>query len=67
MSVAPEPAGEAGASTVASRMAGYLRGGGVIVPVVTALLAFAVGGIVVLLSGSRPARHLQGDLRRHRA
>jgi general nucleoside transport system permease protein len=54
MSVAPEPAGEAGASTVASRMAGYLRGGGVVVPVVTALLAFAVGGIVVLLSGSDP-------------
>jgi simple sugar transport system permease protein len=54
MSVAPEPAGEAGPSTVASRMAGYLRGGGIIVPVVTALLAFAVGGIVVLLSGSDP-------------
>jgi len=54
MSVAPEPAGGAGANTVASRMAGYLRGGGVIVPVVTALLAFAVGGIVVLLSGSDP-------------
>jgi general nucleoside transport system permease protein len=54
MSIAPEPAGEAGASTVASRMSGYLRGGGVIVPVVTALLAFAVGGIVVLLSGSDP-------------
>jgi simple sugar transport system permease protein len=54
VSVAPEPAGEAGANTVASRMAGYLRGGGIIVPVVTALLAFAVGGIVVLLSGSDP-------------
>jgi ABC-type uncharacterized transport system permease subunit len=54
MSVAPEPAGEAGAGTVASRMAGYVRGGGVVVPVVTALLAFAVGGIVVLLSGSDP-------------
>jgi simple sugar transport system permease protein len=54
MSVAPESPGEAGASTVASRMAGYLRGGGIIVPVVTALLAFAVGGIVVLLSGSDP-------------
>jgi general nucleoside transport system permease protein len=54
VSVAPEPVGEAAASTVASRMAGYLRGGGVIVPVVTALLAFAVGGIVVLLSGSDP-------------
>jgi simple sugar transport system permease protein len=54
MSVAPEPSGEAATSTVASRMAGYLRGGGIIVPVVTALLAFAVGGIVVLLSGSDP-------------
>jgi general nucleoside transport system permease protein len=54
MSVAPEPVGEGGAQTVASRMAGYVRGGGVIVPLVTALLAFAVGGIVVLLSGSDP-------------
>jgi general nucleoside transport system permease protein len=54
MSVAPEPAGGAATSTVASRMAGYLRGGGIVVPVVTALLAFAVGGIVVLLSGSDP-------------
>jgi ABC-type uncharacterized transport system permease subunit len=54
MSVAPEPAGEGGTSTVASQMAGYLRGGGIVVPVVTALLAFAVGGIVVLLSGSDP-------------
>ena len=62
MSVAPEPAGEGGTSTVASQMAGYLRGGGIVVPVVTALLAFAVGGIVVLLSGatrSRPTRRLQ--------
>jgi ABC-type uncharacterized transport system permease subunit len=54
VSVSPEPVGEGGASTVASRMAGYVRGGGVIVPVVTALLAFLVGGIVVLLSGSDP-------------
>src|SRR4051812_34918218 len=35
-------------------MAGYLRGGGIVVPLVTALLAFLVGGIVVLLSGSDP-------------
>jgi len=53
MSVAPEPV-EGGAPTVASRMAGYVRGGGILVPVVTALLAFLVGGIVVLLSGSDP-------------
>jgi ABC-type uncharacterized transport system permease subunit len=54
MSMAPDPIGEAGPSTVASGMSGYLRGGGIIVPLVTALLAFAVGGIVVLLSGSDP-------------
>jgi ABC-type uncharacterized transport system permease subunit len=54
MSAAPEPVGEGGAQTVASRMAGYVRGGGIIVPVVTALIAFLVGGIVVLLSGGDP-------------
>ena len=49
--------------TVASRLAGYLRGGGVLVPVVTALLAFLVGGLVVLATGANPIEHLQGDLR----
>ena len=40
--------------TVASRLSGYLRGGGIIVPVITALFAFFVGGIVVALAGANP-------------
>ncbi len=44
----------AGTVTVASRLSGYIRGGGILVPVITALLAFLVGGIVVLLTGANP-------------
>ena len=40
--------------TVASRLSGYLRGGGVIVPIVTAALAFFVGGLVVAAAGGNP-------------
>jgi general nucleoside transport system permease protein len=40
--------------TPASRLAAYVRGGGVIVPVITALLAFALGGLVVLITGKDP-------------
>ena len=40
--------------TPASRLAGYVRGGGVIVPLITALLAFLIGGLVVLLAGKDP-------------
>jgi general nucleoside transport system permease protein len=46
--------GGPGTLTVASRLGGYLRGGGVLVPVVTALLAFFVGGLVVLATGANP-------------
>jgi general nucleoside transport system permease protein len=51
-----EPIGapEAAASTPASRLAAYIRGGGVVVPLITALLAFAIGGLVVLLTGNDP-------------
>ncbi len=42
------------ALTPAARMAAYVRGGGVIVPVLTALLAFLIGGIAVLLVGKDP-------------
>jgi general nucleoside transport system permease protein len=42
------------ALTPAARMAAYVRGGGVIVPVLTALLAFVIGGIAVLLVGKDP-------------
>jgi general nucleoside transport system permease protein len=49
------PVGEGpGTLTVASRLSGYLRGGGVFVPVFTALLAFFVGGLVVLAAGGNP-------------
>jgi ABC-type uncharacterized transport system permease subunit len=42
------------ATTPAARMAAYIRGGGVVVPVLTALLAFLLGGVAVLLVGSDP-------------
>ena len=42
------------AATPAARMAAYLRGGGVVVPVITALLAFLLGGVAVLLAGKDP-------------
>ena len=54
MSVPPDDLEGAGASTVASRMSTYLRGGGIITPLLTALLAFIVGGLVVALTGKDP-------------
>jgi general nucleoside transport system permease protein len=42
------------AVTPAARMAAYVRGGGVVVPVLTALLAFLLGGVAVLLAGKDP-------------
>jgi len=51
-------AGEAGpevtAMTPAARLASYVRGGGIIVPVLTALLVFFIGGLVILLTGHNP-------------
>ena len=43
-----------GTLTVANRLSGYLRGGGLLVPFVTALLAFFIGGIVIALAGGAP-------------
>ena len=40
--------------TVASRLSGYLRGGGVIVPLVTVAIALLAGGLVVTVTGSNP-------------
>ena len=40
--------------TPAARLAAYVRGGGVVVPVLTALLAFVIGGLVVLFTGHDP-------------
>jgi simple sugar transport system permease protein len=42
------------AATPASRLAAYVRGGGVIVPLLTTLLAFAIAGLVMLVTGSDP-------------
>jgi len=50
----PEAPGGQAPVTVAGRLSGYLRGGGVITPLLTALLAFLVGGLVVLLTGKDP-------------
>jgi general nucleoside transport system permease protein len=40
--------------TVAGRLSTYLRGGGIITPIITVLLAFIVGGLVVLVTGHNP-------------
>jgi ABC-type uncharacterized transport system permease subunit len=42
------------AGTPASRLAAYVRGGGVIVPILTALLAFIAAGLVMVVTGSDP-------------
>ena len=39
---------------VAARLSTYLRGGGVITPLMTVLVAFLVGGLVVLVTGHDP-------------
>jgi len=40
--------------TVAGRLSGYLRAGGVITPLLTVVLAFLIGGLVVLITGHDP-------------
>jgi general nucleoside transport system permease protein len=51
-------AGEAGPEvaqlTPAARLAAYVRAGGIVVPVLTALLAFFIGGLVILITGHNP-------------
>ncbi|MEA2330044.1 MAG: ral nucleoside transport system permease protein [Thermoleophilaceae bacterium] len=54
MSPPGEPAELEVAGTPASRLAAYIRGGGVVVPLLTVTLAFLVGGLVVLLTGNDP-------------
>jgi ABC-type uncharacterized transport system permease subunit len=41
-------------ATVAARLATYLRGGGIITPFITLIVAFLVGGLVVLVTGHNP-------------
>jgi general nucleoside transport system permease protein len=40
--------------TVAGRLSTYLRGGGIITPLITVVFAFIVGGLVVLATGGNP-------------
>jgi ABC-type uncharacterized transport system permease subunit len=48
------PAGGNGAPSPAARLALYQRAGGIVAPLATALLAFAIAGLVVLATGSNP-------------
>ena len=41
-------------ATVAARLSTYVRGGGVITPLITVLVAFIAGGLVVLATGHDP-------------
>jgi general nucleoside transport system permease protein len=52
--LAGEAGPEAAAVTPAARLAAYVQGGGVFVPVLTALLAFLIGGLVILVTGHNP-------------
>jgi general nucleoside transport system permease protein len=40
--------------TVAGRLSNYLRGGGIITPIITVVFAFFIGGLVVLATGGNP-------------
>ena len=50
----PEEIAQAPPATVASRLALSQRAGGIIVPVLTAMLAFLIGGLLVLATGHNP-------------
>jgi ABC-type uncharacterized transport system permease subunit len=52
--LAGEEGPEGAALTPAARLAAYVQGGGVIVPVLTAVLAFLIGGLVILITGHNP-------------
>ena len=52
--LAGEGGPEAAATTPAARLAAYVQGGGIVVPVLTAVLAFFVGGLVILVTGHNP-------------
>ncbi|HZE06843.1 MAG TPA: ABC transporter permease [Solirubrobacteraceae bacterium] len=52
--VAGEEEGASAALTTPARLGAYVRRGGVIVPILTTLIAFIAGGFVVLLTGHNP-------------
>ena len=41
-------------ATMASRLSGYLRAGGIITPLLTAVIAFFIGGLVIAFTGASP-------------
>jgi general nucleoside transport system permease protein len=51
---APDPAEAAPPETVAARLAFFQQAGGLIVPVITALVAFLIGGVIVAATGHNP-------------
>ena len=50
----PEEIAQAPPTTVASRLDVWQRAGGITVPVITALVAFFIGGLLVLATGHNP-------------
>jgi ABC-type uncharacterized transport system permease subunit len=52
--LAGEGGPEGAAITPAARLAAYVQGGGIVVPLLTAVLAFLVGGLVILITGHNP-------------
>ena len=53
---------------MAARLALAQKAGGLVVPLLTTILAFLIGGLVVLATtGKNPLNDLQGDLRGRRA
>jgi simple sugar transport system permease protein len=52
--LAGEDVGSSAALTTPARLGAYVRRGGVLVPVLTTLIAFVVGGLVVLVTGHDP-------------
>jgi general nucleoside transport system permease protein len=54
------PEGGTAPVTVAGRLSTYLRGGGIITPLITVILAFLVGGLVVLATGHNPLSTYKG-------
>ena len=58
--VPKQPAGGDYAPSIAERMALYQRAGGVVVPIITTLIAFLIGGAVVAATGHNPISTYKG-------
>ena len=56
----PQPTGGDYAPSVAERMALYQRAGGIVTPLLTTVIAFLIGGIVVAATGHNPLSTYKG-------